>query len=307
MKSFFLPRSGLNTFSVGLPIVIFAGLFLVSPHFRDVGNLTNIGNQIAPLVIVAVGQMLVAIAGGIDLSVGSVMSVTSALLASHDAATGIALALLVGLATGLVNGLGSIRFGVHPLVMTLSTGTILQGLALYILPAPGGRVAEWLQNMAMGRVLGLPSSFIWMALAIGLTCWLLYMSRFGVRLFALGANAHSAMLNGVSPIRIPMICYLLSALFAVAAGIYLTARVSAGDAGLGSAYSLDSVTAIALGGVQLAGGAGSVLGAVLGAATLGMVSNGVNLLGISPFIRTAIVGGLLLFAISLQRRKVVGV
>ena len=140
-------------------------------------------------------------------------------------------------------------------------------------------------------------------------CWprsLLYRTRFGLRIFAIGANAQSASSTAcVSPRRGRLLCPLLAG--RRVAGIYLTGRISSGDPTMGQPFSLDSVTAIALGGVQLSGGVGSVIGAVLGTITLGLITNGMNLLGVSPFFRAALTGVLLLGAISLQQRKAIGI
>ncbi len=136
---------------------------------------------------------------------------------------------------------------------------------------------------------------------------LLYGSRFGLRIFAIGGNAQSAELSGVRALGPRIVCYLLCSLSGVIAGVYLCGRISSGDPRLGQPFSLDSVTAIALGGVQLSGGVGSVAGAALGTITLGLITNGMNLLGVSPFFRAALTGVLLLGAVSLQRRKVIGI
>jgi ribose transport system permease protein len=128
-----------------------------------------------------------------------------------------------------------------------------------------------------------------------------------LRLFAIGGNAESAELSGVRAFWPRLACYVLCSLASVVAGIYLTGRIVSGDPTMGQPFSLDSVTAIALGGVQLAGGVGSVAGAVLGTITLGLITNGMNLLGVSPFFSAALTGVLLLAAISLQRRKVIGI
>jgi ribose transport system permease protein len=135
----------------------------------------------------------------------------------------------------------------------------------------------------------------------------LYKSRFGLRVFAIGANSESAALRGVSALGPRLACYVLCSLCSAIAGVFLTGRISGGDPTLGQLFGLDSVTAIALGGVQLSGGTGSVVGAVLGTITIGLMANGMNLLGVSPFLRAALTGVLLLAAVSLQRRQAIGI
>lgn len=299
-------RSGINAMTLVLPSALFLILCLSSSTFLSFQNLANVNSQIAGLLIVSLGQMIIAISGGIDLSVGSVMSLTSAMLVTLDPQLAMPAVLAVGIAAGLVNGIGVTLFSVHPLVMSLATMTFLQGLALLIHPVPGGVVPEYLRTLAVSDVDGIPAAFFWCVAALGLTAATLHLTRFGLRIFAIGANPTSAARNGVPVTLHRIACYVICSIGAVLAGTFLTARVAGGDATIGAPYSLDSVTAIALGGVQLAGGAGSVAGVVAGVLTLGFMTNGMNLIGISPFLRTAATGCLLLLAIGLQRRKVIG-
>lgn len=299
-------RSGLGAVALGVPVLLFVFLSLSSPSFVSLQNFININGQITALLIVALGQMIVAISGGIDLSVGSVLSLTSAILVTVDPALAVPLAVLAGIAAGLVNGAGVAVFGVHPLVMTLASMTFLQGLALLIHPVPGGDVPDYLEALANFSVFGIPAAFFWCVLFVALASLVLRGTRFGVRIFAIGANAENATRNGINVIAHRIACYVLCSLSAVFAGIFLSARVSSADATMGAAYGLESVTAIALGGVQLAGGVGGVAGVVAGTITMGLMSNGMNLIGLSPFMRAAATGLLLLAAISLQPRKAIG-
>ncbi|WP_187972579.1 ABC transporter permease [Aquibium microcysteis] len=300
-------RSGIRFITIALPVAMFVILSFTASSFFTAQNLANVGNQVTALLIVSLGQLIVAIGGGVDLSVGSMLSLTSAIIVTYDPAIVIPLAILAGCVLGVVNGTGVAVFGVHPLVMTLATGTFVQGLTLLVSPVPGGVVAPAIEALAHGRPFGIQPSLLWCAVAI-LLCWLLLArSAFGLRLYALGANARNASLNGVTVVGPIIACYVMCSLAAVAAGIFLTARVSTGDPTIGAAFGLDSITAIALGGVQLSGGVGSVPGVILGVVTLGLATNGMNLLGVSPFLRMAATGLLLLGAVSLQRRKTIGV
>jgi ribose transport system permease protein len=182
----------------------------------------------------------------------------------------------------------------------------LQGLALLVLPIPGGAVPPFLLRAAKTTVLGMPVSLIWCAAAVTLLAVLLHRTRLGLHLFAVGANGSNARLNGVHNRRVTVIAYVLSSLLSVAAGVYLSGRVSSGDPTMGQAFALDSIAAVALGGVRLTGGIGSILGCVTGTLTLGLIANGINLLGVSPFLRLAVTGTLLLLAICLQRRSTIG-
>lgn len=300
-------RSGLTRYTVGLPLLLAVVLALGNPDFRQVQNLSNFGGQIAALLIVALGQMFVTLVGGIDLSVGAVMSLASCLIATQaDPVAGVALALAMGVAVGLLNGWGVAVAGVHPLIMTLGTATFLQGVCHLVLPIPGGHIAPALIASAAITDQGLPLSLLWCAVAIAGVSWLLRRTRLGLHLFAVGSHSRSAYLNGVQVRAVLVFAYVAASLMSVVAGIYLTARVSAGDPMLGVAFPLESVAAVALGGVQLTGGVGGVAGVVSGALSLGLLTNGLNLFGVSPFMRGVLTGCLLLAAVSLQRRHTVG-
>jgi ribose transport system permease protein len=286
---------------------MFILLSLRAPDFFAFQNIANINSQITALLIVALGQLIVALIGGIDVSVGSVVSLTSAVIVNVDPSLAVPAAFIVGIVVGLANGLGVAAFGVHPLIMTLAVMTFVQGFALLVMPGAGGTVPDFLVAIAKHSAAGFPAAFFWCAAMIFAASLLLYKTRFGLRVFAIGANPESAALRGVSVLAPRIICYVLCSLCAAIAGVYLTGRISGGDPTLGQPFGLDSVTAIALGGVQLSGGIGSVIGAVLGTITLGLMANGMNLLGISPFFRAALTGVLLLAAISLQRRQVIGI
>ena len=300
-------RSGIRRTTLALPVVLFALLALAAPGFLAPQNLANIIGQITALLIVSLGQMLVALVAGIDLSVGSVMSLAGSLVATQsDPLLGIGLALLLGLLVGVVNGLGVAVGGIHPLIMTLATATFLQGLAYLVLPIPGGEVPASLRSLVNGTLWGVPQPLLWCALCAGAVALLLHHTRLGLHLFAVGAQARSAQLNGVPVVAVTVSAYVACSLLAVVAGIYLAARVASGDPTMGASFGLESVTAVALGGVQLTGGVGSVLGVVTGALSLGLMTNGINLFGISPFLRGALTGVLLLAAVCAQRRKVVG-
>jgi ribose transport system permease protein len=300
-------RSGLGIISLGLPFVMFVLLSLSAPDFLSRQNIANVNSQITALVIVALGQLVVALIGGIDISVGSVVSLSSVLIVTLDPSLGVPVALIAGVAVGLANGLGVAVFGVHPLIMTLSTMTFVQGFSLLFMSGAGGVVPGAIIALAKTNVSVFPAGFFWCVAAIAAASTLLYRTRFGLRIFAIGANAQSAELSGVRVTAPRIACYVLCSVAGAIAGVYLTGRIASGDPTMGRPFGIDSVTAIALGGVQLSGGVGSVAGAVLGTITLGLISNGMNMIGVSPFFRAALTGVLLLGAVSLQKRRAIGI
>ncbi len=300
-------RTGLGIIAIGLPVAMFLLLSFGTPDFFSARNIANVNSQITALLIVALGQLVVALIGGIDISVGSVISLTSVVLASLSASVAVPVAMILAILVGLGNGLGVAVFGVHPLIMTLASMIFVQGLALLIMSAAGGTVPPLLIAISETNIAGLPAGFFWCVLALAIVTILLHKTAFGLRLFAIGANAHSAALSGVGVLAPRIASYILCSLAGAVAGVYLTGRIASGDPTMGEPFGLNSVTAIALGGVQLSGGVGSVLGALLGTITLGLISNGMNLVGVSPFFSAALTGVLLLGAVSLQRRKAIGI
>lgn len=291
-------------------LVLLAVTILVtvsSRLFLSGGNLSNLSTQIAPLLIASIGQTLVILTAGLDISVGAVIGLVTGLVVLNAPAWEV-LPLAIGAAAtvGLTNGVGIAYLGVHPIIMTLSTMSFVQGLALIIRPVPGGTVPAWVTTSVTGDVGGVPFSLVWIVAFIAVGAWLLYRTRFGLHLFALGGNAQNAALNGVRTRASTVVAYVLCSLFAAVAGIFLAGRIASGDAYVGANYGLDTITAVALGGTQLSGGIGSLAGTVIGTVLVGIIGNGMNLTDVSAFLQTVIKGLLLLAVVCVQRRKEIG-
>jgi ribose transport system permease protein len=301
-------RSGLSLNTLALPVVLIIVLTTTARGFASWENLSNLSSQIAALVIVSLGQMMVALVAGLDLSVGSVISLVTCVIATEGGPLmlTVPLSLAIGVAVGLVNGWGVAFLGIHPIVMTLSSMTFLQGATFVWQSIPGGHVPAILSEIGAGQTMEVPHSLLWSALCAVALAVVLNRSRFGLHLFAVGGNSVSARLNGVAARRITVSAYVVCSVLAVIAGLYLAARIASGDPKIGASFGIDSVTAIALGGTQLSGGIGGVASAVIGALSLGLISNGMNLLGVSPFLQSAAKGVLLVVVICAQRRKSVG-
>jgi ribose transport system permease protein len=300
-------RSGLSLSIMVIPVALIIILTTMAHGFASLENLSNLSSQIAALVIVAIGQMTVALVMGLDLSVGSVISLVTCMIATGGPLVlTIPFSFAVGIMVGLMNGWGVTTLRIHPIIMTLSSMTFLQGVTLMWQAIPGGHVPDIFSVIAAGHTLGVPHSLIWSAMCAVAFSMLLNCSRFGLHLYAVGGNAVSARLNGVAVKRVTVSAYVLCSMLAVIAGLYLAARIASGDPKIGASFGLDSITAIALGGTQLSGGVGGVASAIVGALSLGLISNGMNLLGISPFLQSSAKGLLLIVAICAQRRKTVG-
>ena len=300
-------RSGLSLGVMAIPAVLLVILTTMAHGFASLENLANLSSQITALVMVALGQMMVALVMGLDLSVGSVISLVTCVIATGGSPVlTIPLSFAIGIMVGLINGWGVTSLRIHPIIMTLSSMTFLQGATLMWQSTPGGHVPQTFSMIWAGHTLGVPHSLMWSAMCALVLSLIIHHSRFGLHLYAVGGNAVSARLNGVASNRVTISAYVVCSLFAVMAGLYLAARIASGDPKIGASFGLDSITAIALGGVQLSGGIGGVASAIIGALSLGLISNGMNLLGVSPFLQSSAKGLLLIVAICAQRRKTVG-
>jgi len=300
----------------GVPLVIALGLVLAlslgTGQFATRENLFNLVAQAMPLLIAAIGQLFVILVGGLDLSIGSVISFTTAILSLDGPAALLipGVFVLAGL-VGMVNGLVITRMGVHPIIATLAMQYILLGITRILRPTSGGTVPEIVIQAVQGSVLGIPLPVFWGLLVIGLAARILYGSRFGLHLFGIGGGVAAGMEDaarnyGIRVERNVVLAYVTCSLFAALAGVFLAGRIVSGDPNVGLLFELDAITAAAIGGTQLSGGVGSLHGTVLGAIVLALLANGMNLANVSPFIQTAIKGGLLLAIVGLQSRKKMG-
>jgi ribose transport system permease protein len=305
-------RNGLWLLPLLLGIAMTLWLSLGTAQFARSDNLSNLVAQGMPLLITAVGQTFVILVGGLDLSVGSIVSFTTAIL-SLDAPAYLvfpAVFLLAGL-IGLLNGFCITRLNVHPIIATLSMQYIVLGATRVIRPVSGGKVPDIVNSAVSGSVAGIPMPVFWGIFTIAIAWKILYGSRYGLHLFAIGGgvaagNSDAARNFGIQVRRNIMLAYVLSALFAALAGTFLAGRIVSGDPNVGLLMELDAITAVAIGGTQLSGGVGSLQGTLIGATVLVLLSNGMNLLNITPFVQTAIKGILLMLVVGLQSRKKIG-
>jgi len=293
-------------------IVIYALLIAVivvsasiEPDFLGHFNINNLILQVVALGIVSVGQAVTLLIGGIDLSVGSVISLTTALASTlmiHDGDVPLGIAACVGMAVAvaLVNTLGIVWLRVAPFIMTLATMTMVQGIALAVLPAPGHPVAAGFTNLSYQQVGPLPLPAIPLIVTVVGAFVVLRVSGFGKHVYATGGNEVVARLSGIRTARIKLAVYLISSLFACLAGLTLTSRMASGDPLVGQPYSLDSVTAAVIGGLSLFGGRGSVMGAFAGAVVLTILSNVLNLQNVSPYYQSILKGAIIIIALSIS-------
>jgi len=300
-------RDTVGPFVVVLPLAIAALVTFLAPGFLSSENLFNLFPQATPLLILSLGLMFPVIAGGIDISNGALVSVLAAILVSYGQANGMAIAIVVTLLTGLANGIGVTYFRVHPIVMTLGVMIVFSGATPLILPDAAGQIKTFLAPLTRSTVFGLPVAVIWCAVGIGFTWFVLSRTAIGTRIYAIGANENAVWLSGISSRRIVIACYMLSSMSALMAAMFIVGRVGSTTANIGDPLILNSITAVAIGGVLLSGGVGSVVGVVCGVAALTFVNNGMNHLSVDPFLQRVVTGAILLVAIGFQKREEIGV
>jgi ribose transport system permease protein len=288
-----------------LPALFLTALLVVltgtlSPGFLTEANLANLATRLLPLGLVALGEAMVLFAGRIDLSIGSVISLATAIMALTSASLGwlaIPLTLAAGVVCGLFTATGVNLFRINPLVMGLATAAIVKGMTLLVLPSPGGEVDYALYDFLFGseRLLGLPLLLSLLAYAVFVV--VMGWSRFGREVYAFGSDPRAAFANGVSNWNVDLAVYGLSGFFAAAAGVVLSIKLLSGDPLIGDAYTLDAVSAAILGGVALRGGRGNLIGVLLAAIALVLVNNTFNLLDLDTNLQNIAKG--LIFVLAL--------
>ena len=292
-------------------IVIFIALLvaiaLLVPSFYQPANLINVARQSSIVGVVAIGMTFVILTGGIDLSVGSILalsSVTMAMLINEGMVPGLAIliALLVGVATGIVNGFIVSDLKIQPFIATLATMVAVTGLALRVTnggPQAFDNEGDVFNFLGSGNVFGLPGPFLVFLIVSVIGILVLRYLSFGRYLYAIGGSPEAARLTGVPTRRTLYIAYAISGLTAALAGVMTASRLGVGAPTAGGLANLDAITAVVIGGTSLMGGVGGAVGTFFGAILLAVLSNLMNLIGISPFDQQTVKGGVIVLAVLL--------
>ncbi len=295
-------------------IALFAFLSLASPYFLTVGNLSSVIRQTTVITIIAIGMTVIMAAGGIDLSVGSMVGLTGVcgtmLIAGFDS-TPLALlgAVAAGMACGAVNGGAVTLLRIPPFIATLGTLGIYRGLTLIMTGGmPVANLKRDFGALATGDVLGvIPVPLVFLVAVAALVHFVLNYTKLGRYSYAIGSNSEAARCSGIRTGRITVIIYALGGALAGLAGMIEAARLVTGQPTAGEGYELRVIAAVVIGGGSLNGGQGTVLGTIVGSLIMGLLSNGCNLLGISPFLQQVIIGSVIVLAVTFdeyQRRKI---
>lgn len=284
-------------------VVLF--MAFANENFLTSRNLLNVGRQASVVAIVALGQALVIIGRGIDLSVGSVIGL-SAVAAAATAqmtgtqAAGIGAALGTGLAVGLLNGLLYTRVNVNPFIATLGTLSIARGVALLITGGIPISFTGWASWFGAGRIGSVPVSLLLMVLLAVAFYVFATRTRWGRNIFAIGDNPTAARLAGIDVDATRLLVFALSGLLAGLGGLILAGTLGSAGPDLGRGYELDVIAAVILGGTALSGGRGSILGVMLGALLMALLGNAFVLLGVSSHWQVVTKGLVIILAVGID-------
>ncbi|MEO5778284.1 MULTISPECIES: ABC transporter permease [Arthrobacter] len=294
---------------VGL-LVLCLALFIATPDFLTGPNLLNIGIQVSTVAVLAFGMTFVIVAGGIDLSVGSVAALSAMVsgwfFASANLPGGVALlaGLVTGLLVGVVNGLASAYGKLPSFIATLAMLSIARGLTLVI--SDGRPIKTAPEVSFLGGNLGpIPMPIIVLVVAALVAAFILNRTVLGRSMYAVGGNKEAARLSGLPVQRIIVVVFGLAGLFAALAGLLLAGRLDSAQPQAAAGYELDAIAAVVIGGASLAGGLGRISGTFVGALVLVVIRNGLNLLNVTSFWQQVVIGVVIALAVGMDvlRRK----
>jgi len=301
-------NSGLIVSLIVFTVVVVVNRVL-QPNLFDRPVLRSNLTTFLPLVLASVGQTMVVLTGAIDLSIGGIVTLvnvaTVALFGAMSGRTGmgaILLPVIVGVATGVaagaVNGALVAYLRLQPLIATFATNFIWMGLALYVLPTPGGSVPDGLCRVYRGYFIGVPNS-AWFIVLTFLIWYLVRRRKLGRYLYAIGGSENSAYASGINVSAVRLTSYALCGLFSGLSGIALTADIASGDPLVGGPLTLSSVTAAVIGGTRLSGGEGGAAGSIVGAMILGLARNIIFFANVPPFYQDFVYGLLVIGALAI--------
>lgn len=292
-------------------IILIIIVSILNPNFINPNNLLNLLRQVSINALIAFGMTFVIITGGIDLSVGSVLALSSVLTAlmmqaGMPALLAITLGVIIGGLLGAVNGIVITQRNIVPFIATLSTMTIYRGLTLVLTngnPITAFNDGELFKFIGRGYIFKIPFPVIVMFIVFLVLYFILHETIFGRKTFAVGGNEKAAYIAGVNSAKVKILIYSLSGALSAMAGIILTSRLNSAQPTAGGAYEMDAIAAVVIGGTSMAGGYGRITGTIVGALIIGTLSNGLNLLGVSSFYQQIVQGVVILIAVLLDSKK----
>lgn len=293
-------------------IVVFALYINAQNNFFSPYSIKSTFDQLLTLLYAGLAQTLVILIGGTDLSIGSMIALTNAIAVTimlpmakftgNDMAgivSTIIIVLAAGALIGFINGLFVVYGKLQPIIVTLATSFIFTGIAMYLIPKPGGMIVKGYSQLMTGSISVIPKSFIWLLVAIFLIWIPLRRSKFGQAIYAIGGNEYSAFTSGINIKKNKLIVFLLSGLFCAMTGLFLTSFTASGDPTKCESFTLNTVAAVVLGGTSLAGGKGGYIGTIAGVVIFSLILGLLVFWKIPTFYQESVKGFILIFALSI--------
>lgn len=295
---------------IGL-ILLIVVISIMNSAFLDLSNLLNLLRQVSINGLIAFGMTFVILTGGIDLSVGSILALSSAFTAilitsGLDPIVALIVGVLGGFLLGVFNGV-LVTFGsMAPFIATLATMTIFRGLTLVVTdgnPITNLGDSYMFQLFGKGYFFGIPVPAVTMIIVFIILAIILQKTTFGRHTYAIGGNEVASKISGIKVHRVKILIYGISGLMSALAGAILTSRLNSAQPTAGTSYELDAIAAVVLGGTSLTGGKGRIVGTFIGVLIIGVLNNGLNLLGVSSFYQQVVKGIVILIAVLIDRKK----
>lgn len=292
-------------------IILIVIVSILNPSFLEPLNILNLLRQVSINALIAFGMTFVILTGGIDLSVGSILALSSAfvanmLVAGFDPILAIIIGCVLGGVMGMINGIMITKGKMAPFIATLATMTIFRGLTLVYTdgnPITGLGDSMTFQLFGRGYQFGIPVPAITMIITFAVLWIVLHKTAFGRKTYAIGGNEKAAIVSGIKVSRVKIMIYSLAGLLSALAGAILTSRLNSAQPTAGTSYELDAIAAVVLGGTSLSGGRGRIVGTLIGALIIGTLNNGLNLLGVSSFYQMVVKGIVIVIAVLIDRKK----
>ncbi|GGI41157.1 ABC transporter permease [Mammaliicoccus stepanovicii] len=295
---------------IGL-ILLVVVISIMNSAFLDLSNLLNLLRQVSINGLIAFGMTFVILTGGIDLSVGSILALSSAFTAilitsGLDPILALIIGVLAGFLLGVFNGI-LVTFGsMAPFIATLATMTIFRGLTLVVTdgnPITNLGDSYMFQLFGKGYFFGVPVPAVTMIIVFIILMIILQKTTFGRHTYAIGGNEIASKISGIKVNKVKILIYGISGLMSALAGAILTSRLNSAQPTAGTSYELDAIAAVVLGGTSLTGGKGRIVGTLIGVLIIGVLNNGLNLLGVSSFYQQVVKGVVILIAVLIDRKK----
>ncbi|MBP9015523.1 MAG: ABC transporter permease [Candidatus Atribacteria bacterium] len=294
-----------------LAFIVVCILFgILTPVFFNPLNILNVIRQVSIIGVIAVGMTFVILLGGIDLSVGSVVAFTGIIAAGFQVKWGgslflsIVIPLLIGGGIGFLNGFISTKGGLHPFIVTLGTMSIFRGATLLVAKGrPISGMSKSFRFIGAGMIGPIPFPVILFLGSVIIAAIILRRTVFGRYIYAIGGNQEAALLSGIRVDRYKISAFTILGFLSALSGLILTSRLNSGELVAGEGYELDVIASVVIGGTSMMGGEGGVYGTLIGALLIGVISNGLNLLGVQPYWQMIVRGSIIILAVLMDKMK----